>query len=453
MNSAIVKALGIALFHFLWQGLLIALALAACPAKPKTRYRLACVALLAMPLAFFTTLFLAMPEFPARNPAAALAAFRPLPPGDFQTPLTASLLDRIEDSMRWLVPFWCAGIVLFWLRGLTGWVDTLRLRRVGSAPAPEFWQSRAAQLARGLGIRNWVRLFESPHVDVPVVAGFLRPVILLPAGLLTGLPAAQLEYLLLHELAHIRRFDYAVNLVQTAVEGLLFYHPAVWWVSGVLREEREHCCDDVVLSAGADPLAYAQTLHALEVARPRLVLAASGGSLKARISRILGRSGSRRTVAPLLSTALLALGLAAVFLSAQTTPDKWLDDEVHYIIQKQEREAYQALRTDEERLHFVEQFWLRRDPTPGTPRNEFKEEHYRRLSFADSRLGGRASDRGRIYILYGPPDEIDAHLSDPVPWVMWKYKMLQGIGANVKMEFRDEDHTGVYRMTRDPNPK
>jgi GWxTD domain-containing protein len=291
-------------------------------------------------------------------------------------------------------------------------------------------------------------------VDVPVVAGLLRPVILLPAGLLTGLPAAQLEYLLLHELAHIRRFDYAMNLVQTAVEGLLFYHPAVWWVSGVLREERENCCDDEVLASGADALAYAETLHALETARPRFALAANGGSLKARVSRILGNPGQpRRTVAPFLSTAMLALGVAAVLLTAQTKPDRWLDDEVRYIIQKQEREAYQALQTDEERLHFVEQFWLRRDPTPGTPRNEFKEEHYRRLNFADTRLGGRASDRGRIYILYGPPDEIDAHLSDPVPWVMWQYRMLEGIGANVKMEFRDEDHNGIFRMTRDPNPK
>lgn len=452
MNSPLVKALGIALFHFIWEGLLIALALAACPAKPKMRYRLACVALLAMPVAFFTTLFVVMPELPVRYPVAGLPALAPPAPGDVTASHAASLLDQLQDSMRWFVPFWCAGIAIFWLRSFTGWIATQRLRRVGSAPASEYWQTRVAELTQSLGIAARVRLFESTRLDVPVVAGFLRPVILMPAGLLTGLPISQIEYLLLHELAHIRRLDYAMNLVQKAIEGLLFYHPAVWWVSNVLREEREHCCDDVVLAGGVDAFAYAQTLHSLEAGRPELAMAASGGSLKTRIARILGRpENPRMSAAPLLSATLLTLGLAAAIVTAQIPPDKWLDDEVRYIIQKDERTAFEALRTDDERRQFTEQFWLRRDPTPGTPQNEFKEEHYRRLSYADTRLGGRASDRGHIYIQYGPPDEIDSHPSDPVPFEQWLYKYIEGIGNNVKMEFRDADHTGVYRMTMDPH--
>ena len=95
-------------------------------------------------------------------------------------------------------------------------------------------------------------LLESSLAGVPVVVGYCA-VILMPVGLLTGLPAGQIEAILLHELAHIRRRDYLVNLLQTFVEGLLFYHPAVWWISAVIRAEREHCCDDAVVSTQGDP--------------------------------------------------------------------------------------------------------------------------------------------------------------------------------------------------------
>ena len=98
-----------------------------------------------------------------------------------------------------------------------------------------------------------VRLLESAIAEVPVVIGYLKPVILIPAGLLANLPVDQVEAILLHELAHIRRADYLVNLLQTMVESLLFYHPAVWWISHVIRTEREHCCDDFVLARDTDP--------------------------------------------------------------------------------------------------------------------------------------------------------------------------------------------------------
>ena len=122
-----------------------------------------------------------------------------------------------------------------------------------------------------------VVLLESCLAEVPVVIGYLRPAILIPAGMLTGLPAAQIEAILLHELAHIRRADYLVALAQSAVEGLLFYHPAVWWISGVLRAERENCCDDFAIAIQGDPHAYATALATIE-AQP--------------LAR--GRAGSRR---------------------------------------------------------------------------------------------------------------------------------------------------------------
>jgi len=127
-------------------------------------------------------------------------------------------------------------------------------------------------------------------VEVPTVIGWLRPVILLPASALTGLSAEQLEALLAHELAHIRRYDYLVNLLQTTIETLFFYHPAVWWVSTQVRQEREHCCDDLAVAACGDVLTYARALTALEQLRgsePQLAVAASGGSLLVRIQRLL----------------------------------------------------------------------------------------------------------------------------------------------------------------------
>src|SRR6185312_2408588 len=137
-----------------------------------------------------------------------------------------------------------------------------------------------------LQVSRPVLLLESCLAEVPVAVGHLRPLILMPVGLLMGLPVAQVEAILLHELAHILRYDYVVNLMQVFVEGLLFYHPAVWWISGVMRAERENCCDDLVVAVTGGALEYATALAALETRRiPRELLAATGGSLMNRIQR------------------------------------------------------------------------------------------------------------------------------------------------------------------------
>src|SRR6185295_5988417 len=130
-------------------------------------------------------------------------------------------------------------------------------------------------------------------VQAPTVVGWLRPVVLVPVGALAGLPADQVEALLLHELAHIRRHDYLVNILQSVAEALLFYHPAVWWVSGHIRTERELCCDDAAVSASGDALTYARALAQLESYRPAHLssaVAANGGRLAGRIARLLGQS-------------------------------------------------------------------------------------------------------------------------------------------------------------------
>jgi len=219
-------------------------------------------------------------------------------------------------------------------------------------------------------------------------------VILLPLDLLAGMPAGQLETILLHELAHIRRHDYLVNLLQTVAENLLFYHPAVWWISRVIRTEREHCCDDLVVAVRGDAHDYAVALTTLETRRwtGEPVLASTGGNLVKRIHRLLHHSERPHTALTPAFAACLIVVTAAVALTAwqpkpnerpqdQSAQDsaspyaKWLTQDVMYIISDQERAAFRQLNTDEEREHFIEQFWLRRDPTPGTPANEFKEEH------------------------------------------------------------------------------
>jgi GWxTD domain-containing protein len=156
----------------------------------------------------------------------------------------------------------------------------------------------------------------------------------------------------------------------------------------------------------------------------------------------------------------------------ETPYKKWLNEEVVYIITDEERKAFSRLQTDEERQQFIEQFWLRRDPTPDTEENEFREEHYRRIAYANERFAsgipGWKTDRGRIYIAYGPADEVESHPSggtyerpyeegggttSTYPFEKWRYRYIEGIGNDVNIEFVDTTMTGEYRMTMDPSEK
>ena len=135
---------------------------------------------------------------------------------------------------------------------------------------------------------------------------------------------------------------------------------------------------------------------------------------------------------------------------------KWLNEDVAYIITDAERAAFKNLTDDAEREQFIMQFWERRNPTPGRTDNPFKEEHYRRIAYANSKfsaktLPGWKTDMGRIYIVYGPPDEKEVHPQGiPQPYQSWRYKFIEGVGTNVIVEFVDKDGTGEYRMTSDP---
>ena len=215
--------------------------------------------------------------------------------------------------LLWVVMVWLAGAVVFWVRLAGGWVVAARMRSVLVRRAPPEWQEILRKLGARIGLSRPVRLLVSALVQAPTVVGWLRPVVLVPVGALGGLPAEHLEALLLHELAHIRRHDYLVNILQSVAEALLFYHPAVWWVSGHIRAERELCCDDVAVSVSGDALTYARALAQLESYRPAhlsAAVAANGGSLADRIARLLGQS--RPAVRTGLGPGVLAVAILLV---------------------------------------------------------------------------------------------------------------------------------------------
>ena len=218
----------------------------------------------------------------------------------------------LKPFLPWAVAVWLIGVGVLSLRLFASWLSVLRLRRRATQPASADWQAMLGRLAERLRVTRPVKLVESALVEVPAVIGWLRPVILLPASAMTGLTTEQLEALLAHELAHVRRHDYLINLLQTVVETLLFYHPAVWWVSHRIRIEREHCCDDLAASVCGDRLSYAQALVAMEELRaPKigLVMSSSGGSLLTRVARLIDETEQQRRPTGLFTVLLSAVSL------------------------------------------------------------------------------------------------------------------------------------------------
>lgn len=314
LDEHLGRAIGWALVHSLWQGLiavlLLALALKVLDRKAaRLRYAVACVALMLMALAPLATGYAIYratgPQSPAHQEAARFLdlpdeAPAALPVARAQQSLVPPLFGAPPNlgsppALRWLAFGWALGVCLSALRLL---VDSAGLHALvrSARPAPPAWQRTSDRLARVLRLPRRVRLAESARVAVPCAVGWLRPMILLPASALSGLSPAELEMILAHELAHVRRHDFAVNVAQRVVETLYFYHPGVRWVSKVIRAERENCCDDAAIQACGNPVAYARALTELEALRVeprplfsgrRAALSALGGSLGGRVRRLI----------------------------------------------------------------------------------------------------------------------------------------------------------------------
>jgi beta-lactamase regulating signal transducer with metallopeptidase domain len=339
-DATTVEALGWALVHFAWQGALAAavfgvLDLAAHGAGARVRYALAAFTLAVMALLPPLTVVLARTSRAERaRPAASAPAGLVLRPTAVPIePLVAEagpgvqLRTRIANALPGIVALWCAGVVVLSIRYVGGWRLVQRMDRAARPLLDGEAAVRLGHLVRRMRVTRPVRLLESTMVEVPTVVGWLRPAILLPAATIAGLTAEQLEAILAHELAHVRRHDYLASLLQSAVETVLFYHPAVWWVSHRMRVERELCCDDEAVAACGNPIEYARALAGLEALRPapRLAPAATGGPLFERIARLVAAPSGHgvratRAATTLLGCAALALALTGVTsLRAQAT--------------------------------------------------------------------------------------------------------------------------------------
>ncbi|MFL6351516.1 MAG: M56 family metallopeptidase [Bryobacteraceae bacterium] len=327
LTPAIMQTLGWTLVHFIWQGMGLALILYLAMAFCRTalaRYTAALITLVVMvcaPIATFllleqyndSTLHIAgIPELLERAQAVLISPMTP--PG--------STSPRFEPVswLTWFVLIWFAGVLIFSVRALGGWFVLERLRREKAHELPGILRQRCLALQRRLGITRTVRYVESRLLDSPAVVGWFRPVILLPVTALTGLSPQQLEAVIVHELAHIKRLDCFVNLFQIAAETLLFYHPAVWWVNRSIRAERENCCDDIAVGVCGNACDYAKALTLMEAwrAAPALALAANSGSLKLRISRLLGFQAITHSV-PRGGLAMIAFICAAGALLGGST--------------------------------------------------------------------------------------------------------------------------------------
>lgn len=230
-------------------------------------------------------------------------------------------VDFLNRNLPLVVMAWLFGVVVVSCRWLQGCWWVRRIRTVKVEPVDPALEAVLEYLKCRFEIQRPVRLVRSALAEVPMVVGWLRPVILLPASALTGLTLEQLESIIAHELAHVRRCDYLVNAFQNAVETLMFYHPAVWWVSRCVREEREHCCDDLVVRVCSDRVVYARALFRLEELRgtpARLAFAASGGSLLQRMRRLLGGAPEAWpvTVREFSGLTLLAIGCVLLLTGA-----------------------------------------------------------------------------------------------------------------------------------------
>ncbi|MEQ1474460.1 MAG: M56 family metallopeptidase, partial [Candidatus Acidiferrum sp.] len=260
-NAETMRLVGIALLHFLWQGVAIAAAafVAMSVVRRASAKYLVAVAMLAVMLAApVLTFFVLAQRHESERPmavsanglvaprAGSLVAADPASPAiGFEA---AALQKNSSIYLLWFVEAWFFGVVLLSLRPAAGFFLIERLRLKKGAMVSGALRDRCLELQRRVGLNRVVRYCESLQLEAPAVVGWFRPVILLPVSALTGLTSLQLEAVIAHELAHVKRLDAFVNLFQIAAETLLFYHPAVWWLSKRVRAERENCCDDVAIA-------------------------------------------------------------------------------------------------------------------------------------------------------------------------------------------------------------
>ncbi len=338
--------LGWTLVNSLWQAgiisLLVILILRILPQRfSKVRYAIACAGISAAFLVSLATFIILANNIDDRTGVIAEFAHSSLVSTQEMTTEAQSFsmeqtlafaLGFLDQNMRWILTAWAVGALVFSLRLVGGWWFISTLKSESTAVA-EHWNEQLQTLAENLGIQKIVQLAESTRITTPMVIGFFKPMVLVPAGMLAGLSPAQIETIFLHELAHIRRHDYIINLAQTFIETLFFFNPFVWILSNVIRREREYCCDDDVIRMHGSSLEYAKTLAKLEewkLTRSTfaLALAANKNQLLHRIKRIMEKTGEKYSAKDrLVPAALLIVGLVcASWLTVQKKNSSSLEE-------------------------------------------------------------------------------------------------------------------------------
>ena len=323
-----LRTLGWSLLHFVWQGFALA-AIASIALtlfrRASARYIVGVLTLLAMVTSVAITFMLLLNSQSAmqatENAATPVLVFAQKAIIGHAAQPAASGVSAAKSlsaqALPLLVEFWLAGVLFFALRTAGGLLYLERLRRAASVSVAPALLAKCRELQSRLGITRIIRFCECRWLDAPAVIGWFKPVVLLPVRALTGLTEDQIEAVIAHELAHVRRFDAFVNLFQVFVEAVLFFHPAVWWLNKRVRAERENCCDDIAVAACGNHLGYARALTTMEEwrATPSFSLAANGSPLAARISRILGLRHASETRAAGLGAGFVCFGAAVIAAS------------------------------------------------------------------------------------------------------------------------------------------
>ena len=379
-SQPITEALGLTLLDSLWQGAILivfcTLVLTLMRSKPaRWRYRLVLACILALPIAGVVTF---LGHYEAEVPITA-TAFE-MTDGYIAMPIiettavtteaeTPGIIERWQAwsvaNAQWVVMLWVIGLALFAMRLTGGFYMVYNLRNSASHIQDEYWTAQLQALVTRLRIQLPVQLKESVKVNSPIVIGYLKPVIIFPLGLLQGLPTDQVEAILLHELAHIKRHDYLINLLVSLLQAVYFYHPAFWWLQKQLDAEREFSCDDLVLGEMSQ-LSLVKALTAVKEFQmsqysPALGFASRKNQLLKRVERIMKKKTKTNWLGGLISMSVLLLSFFLMsYRSVSSTEENLLNDalqddaSVELMLQEDsltvEQAVMQLLNQDEHKL-------------------------------------------------------------------------------------------------------
>jgi beta-lactamase regulating signal transducer with metallopeptidase domain len=333
VSEQVIHSLGWTIVHSLWQatlaaGLFFLLMLLLRKSSSRLRYYTGILTLLLVVVMAAVTFVGTYNSYSSGLTAAAKtekAVTAAAGVGQEGASLLTVLQEYFNQHMPLIVGIWLLGVLVLVLRLAGGFLLNARIKAKHTAEAPPYWQARLKILARKINLRKTVLLKESALARLPMTIGYLKPIVFVPMGLLTGLPQDQVEALLAHELAHIARSDYLVNIFQSVVDIVFFYHPAVHWISSFVRHEREHCCDDMAVVTMGNSRSFARALaniYSWGFARPGFAmnLARNEHKLFHRIRRITKMKNRGTTsVQGLVVACVLGLLCIAFGLSAGTT--------------------------------------------------------------------------------------------------------------------------------------